>query len=108
MGNANGAGCEGGRREDDSGWNVQRFAEPDRSRSDREVESRQRQTQPALGGDSDGATSGLDYAELSVSCDNRTDELRLLGNGVVPATAAKAYITLLHDLDTNIPRECGF
>ena len=26
---------------------------------------------------------------------NRTDELRMLGNGVVPATAAKAFVTLL-------------
>ena len=26
--------------------------------------------------------------------DNRTDELRMLGNGVVPATAAKAFHTL--------------
>jgi hypothetical protein len=36
----------------------------------------------------------MDYAELYVTTDNRTDELRLLGNGVVPATAAKAYLTL--------------
>jgi DNA (cytosine-5)-methyltransferase 1 len=56
------------------------------------------QTQPALGGDIDGPSSGLDYAELCVSCDNRTDELRLLGNGVVPATAAKAFITLINQL----------
>ena len=60
----------------------------------------QRQTQPALGGDTDGPASGLDYAELSVSCDNRTDELRLLGNGVVPATAALAFQTLLNGLRT--------
>ena len=66
-----------------------------------------RQVEPAVGGDTDGLAGGMDYAELCVSCDNRTDELRLLGNGVVPATAAKAFITLLHDLDTNIPRECG-
>ena len=95
MGNAPSARCEGGRREDDSGWNVQRFAEPDRSRSDREMESRQRQTQPEMGGDTDGPASGLDDAKLCVTCDNRTDELRLLGNGVVPATAALAFTTLL-------------
>jgi hypothetical protein len=35
---------------------------------------------------------------LYVTCDNRTDELRLLGNGVVPATAALAFRTLLCDL----------
>jgi DNA (cytosine-5)-methyltransferase 1 len=58
------------------------------------------QAQPALGRDIDGPTSGLDYAELCVSCDNRTDELRLLGNGVVPATAERAFRTLLTDLIT--------
>ena len=63
----------------------------------------QRQTQPALGGDTDGPASGLDYAELCVSCDNRTDELRLLGNGVVPATAALAFQTLLNGLRTRYP-----
>ena len=56
------------------------------------------QTQPPLGGDADGASSGLDYAELCVSCDNRTDELRLLGNGVVPATAERAFRTLIKEL----------
>jgi len=56
------------------------------------------QTQPSLGGDADGSASGLDYAELCVSGDNRTDELRLLGNGVVPATAELAYRTLAREL----------
>lgn len=55
----------------------------------------ERQTKPSLGGDSDGASRGLDYAELCISGDNRTDELRLLGNGVVPAVAALAFKTLL-------------
>jgi DNA (cytosine-5)-methyltransferase 1 len=54
--------------------------------------------QPSLGGDFDGTASGLDYAKLCISNDNRTDELRLLGNGVVPATATKALLTLLGDL----------
>jgi hypothetical protein len=56
------------------------------------------QTQPPLGRDADGASGGLDYAELCVSCDNRTDELRLLGNGVVPATAEKAFRILSEEL----------
>jgi hypothetical protein len=56
------------------------------------------QTQSALGGDANGTASGLDYAELSVSCDNRTDELRLLGNGVVPATAELAFKILWNEL----------
>ena len=58
----------------------------------------QGETKPQMGGDINGHASGLDYAELSVSCDNRTDELRLLGNGVVPATAALAFRTLLQEL----------
>jgi len=53
------------------------------------------QVEPSLGGDVDGSSSGLDYAKLCVSGDNRTDELRLLGNGVVPAVAALAFKTLL-------------
>jgi len=56
------------------------------------------QTQPPLGGDADGAAGGMDYAELCVSCDNRTDELRLLGNGVVPATAERAFRVLIKEL----------
>jgi DNA (cytosine-5)-methyltransferase 1 len=56
------------------------------------------QTQPPLGGDTDGPAGGLDYAELCVSCDNRTDELRLLGNGVGPATAERAFRTLIKEL----------
>lgn len=55
------------------------------------------QTQPPLGGDTNGASGGMDYAELCISCDNRTDELRLLGNGVVPATATRAFLTLLNE-----------
>jgi len=38
-------------------------------------------TKPGMGGASNG-------------CPNRVDRLRMLGNGVVPQTAAKAYITL--------------
>jgi site-specific DNA-cytosine methylase len=57
-----------------------------------------RQTEPALGGDADGFAGGMDYAELCVSSDNRTDELRLLGNGVVPATAERAFTTLMQEL----------
>ena len=57
-----------------------------------------RQTQPSVGRDPDGATRGMDYAELYTSCDNRTDELRLLGNGVVPATAERAFRILMEEL----------
>jgi hypothetical protein len=33
----------------------------------------------------------LGKTEFYSSCDNRTDELRLLGNGVVPQCAEKAF-----------------
>lgn len=56
------------------------------------------QTQPKVGGDADGSAGWMDYAKLCVSCDNRTDELRLLGNGVVPATAARAFTVLMEEL----------
>jgi hypothetical protein len=64
------------------------------------MEQGERQTEPPLGGDADGPAGGMDYAELQVTCDNRTDELRLLGNGVVPATAERAFRTLLEELNT--------
>ena len=63
-------------------------------------QSDSRQTQPSLGGDADGSSGGMDYAELCVSGDNRTDELRLLGNGVVPATAERAFRVLIKRLLT--------
>ena len=56
-------------------------------------------TQPALGRNIDGSASGMDYAKLCSTCDSRNDELRLLGNGVVPATATKAFITLWNELN---------
>jgi len=59
-----------------------------------------RETQSALGGDVDGFADWMDYAELSKSVDNHTDELRLLGNGVVPDTAQRAFRELWRDLNT--------
>lgn len=58
----------------------------------------QRETEPSLGGNAHGASSRMDYAELFTACDNRTDELRLLGNGVVPATAERAFKVLMEEL----------
>lgn len=57
-----------------------------------------RKTEPSLGGDVDGPSDRLDDAELYFSSDNRTDELRLLGNGVVPQTAEKAFSVLFNEL----------
>jgi len=42
--------------------------------------------------------TALALAQIATMTDNRTDELRLLGNGVVPATAALAFKTLIHQL----------
>jgi len=47
-----------------------------------------RQAEPKLGGATDGCTSAVDATA------NRVDRLRLLGNGVVPATAARAWTVL--------------
>jgi DNA (cytosine-5)-methyltransferase 1 len=60
--------------------------------------SERNEVEPPMGGNPDGSSRGMGYAELSVSCDNRTDELRLLGNGVCPPTASLAWITLLEQL----------
>jgi DNA (cytosine-5)-methyltransferase 1 len=57
-----------------------------------------RVAQSALGRNADGSAGGMDYAQLCVAGDNRVDELRLLGNGVVPATATRAFLTLIKEL----------
>ena len=81
---------------------LDRSASPEGWEHDSEAGSAsERQAQSALGGNPDGPADWLDYAELYTTCDNRTDELRLLGNGVVPATAERAFRTLLTELLTN-------
>jgi DNA (cytosine-5)-methyltransferase 1 len=60
-------------------------------------------TQPPLGRDADGPADRLDDAELYTTCDNRTDELRLLGNGVVPACAERAFRLLVGELMEHQP-----
>lgn len=52
------------------------------------------QAKSPLGRGADGPSRGLGYAELCYAVDNRTDELRALGNGVVPDTAARAFRVL--------------
>jgi site-specific DNA-cytosine methylase len=68
--------------------------------------------EPEMGRDIDGITDGMDISELSGLChselaeirewmvkgDNRTDELRSCGNGVVPATAERAFRVLMEEL----------
>jgi site-specific DNA-cytosine methylase len=52
----------------------------------------------SLGRNPARTTHWLDDAELYTTCDNRTDELRLLGNGVVPAVAERAFRLLVSEL----------
>lgn len=57
------------------------------------------QTKSSVGRDANGASNRMDFAELYQSCDSRIDELRSLGNGVVPDTAAKAFRILFEELN---------
>jgi DNA (cytosine-5)-methyltransferase 1 len=61
-------------------------------------DTREAQAQSPMGRDADGAPGGLGYAKLCRSVDSRPDELRLLGNGVVPGTAARAFRELWRSL----------
>ena len=63
---------------------------PPTEHSDREQEPGE--TLPELGGANDGTAGGVDATA------NRVDRLRLLGNGVVPATAELAFTTLFNRL----------
>jgi len=48
----------------------------------------------------DGSSDWVDYAELSTTMDSHSDELRLLGNGVIPDVAARAFRCLWEQLNT--------
>lgn len=54
-------------------------------------------TQSQICGIINGNSNGMDYAELCQSYDSLVDEIRMLGNGVVPQTAAKAFVHLILD-----------
>jgi DNA-cytosine methyltransferase len=50
--------------------------------------------QSEMGGDANGASDWLDYERLCYSFSSVNDEIAMLGNGVVPATAEIAFRTL--------------
>ena len=58
------------------------------------------EAEPELGGTADGTAGGLDATPGPLV--NRVDRLRLLGNGVVNQTAAKAFATLSARLDKHL------
>jgi DNA (cytosine-5)-methyltransferase 1 len=80
-----------------SGTMGQPEQKPQPKRSDSNRDNTEREIEPTLGGDADGSSDRLDDAKLYVTCDSRIDELRLLGNGVVPACSALAFTTLLNE-----------
>ena len=53
---------------------------------------------PQMGRDADECPAWLDHAKLFLVSDNKVDELRLLGNGVCPATAERAFRVLIGQL----------
>ena len=59
----------------------------------------QGEAESEVGRDPDGSARWVDYAQLCESLDNRTDELRMLGNGVVPGTAERAFRVLWSALE---------
>ena len=61
------------------------------------------EAEPELGGTADGTAGGLDATPGPLV--NRVDRLRLLGNGVVNQTAAKAFATLSVHLDKHLKAE---
>ena len=80
----------GNRGERIGGGSAEPCGLPDETRKDVSAfgDANRRQAEPQLGRTADGRTSGVDATT------SRVDRLRLLGNGVVPATAAKAWIEL--------------
>ena len=82
-----------GRGREQHGWEPPRVVEhPNGKRLE------QGPAESTLGRDFDGPPDRLDHAELYQSSGSRVDELRLLGNGVAPDTAARAFRLLWRDL----------
>tara|TARA_R110000824_G_scaffold326524_1_gene513458 strand:- start:73 stop:1488 length:1416 start_codon:yes stop_codon:yes gene_type:complete len=108
LGNTTGEGCKG-----------HLSVQGDYPSQRREVEARfnadssppcgeiQGEIKPQMGRAVDGVAGGMGNAELFNACDNRTDELRLLGNGVIPDTATRAFRTLWRELEHSKDRAKG-
>lgn len=62
---------------------------------------------PEVGRNTNGIADRLDNEKLYESGDSRTDELRLLGNGVVPHTATRAFRTLWRELADTASKPTG-
>ena len=102
---ANGKGCESSQADPESSATRKREGYGSNA-------SECSETQQPMGDTIDGTKFGLGLTELSglshcelaeirewmVKTDNRTDELRLLGNGCVPATVSRAFLILLEKL----------
>jgi len=103
--------------EQQHGWEPPRVVNSNNNRRKREGHganaSECHEIESSMGDPIDGTSSWMGDSKLStlcdselaeirewmVKCDNRTDELRLLGNGVVPATAEKAFLTLIEEIN---------
>lgn len=95
-----------------SGIDTRSCSETDSGGQDNIKQTECGKIEPEMGRDIDGTTYGMDISELSglsyselaeirewmVKGDNRTDELRSCGNGVVPATAERAFRVLMEEL----------
>ncbi len=96
--NNDGEGLQG-RELDETASPIEREIEDENTSETSALDSSvSRSVQPSMGGDVDGNPDWLDYVKLCTSVESRTDELRLLGNGVVPATAERAFIVLWSEL----------
>jgi DNA-cytosine methyltransferase len=97
VGNAESINADNGRIESRIRQNVEESTRESNIRSSARNVSKESFKSP-VGRNAHGDSNRLDFSELYQDCDNRTDELRLLGNGVVPDTAERAFRVLWKEL----------